>query len=124
MRICIDFRQLNNRTIKDCYPLPKIEDLIVQLGKAKWFSTLDLASGYHQIKIRPSDRYKTALRTEFGLFEYNVMPFGLTNAPSTFQRMMEKVLRELLGLCCYVYLDDVVIYSVTFAQNKIAVKFR
>ena len=122
LRICIDFRQVNDRTIKDCYPLPKIEDIIVQLGRARWFSTLDLASGYHQIRIKESDKMKAAFRTEFGLFQYNVMPFGLTNAPSTFQRMMEKVLRDLLGLCCYVYLDDVVIFSVTFEQHRIAVR--
>jgi hypothetical protein len=78
--------------IKDSYPIPKIDDIIARLGRARVFSKLDLASGYHQVRVREEDKYKTAFITEFGLFEYNVMPFGLTNAPATFQRLMERVL--------------------------------
>jgi len=84
LRICVDYRRLNEVTIKDCYPLPKIEDMLVILHKAKFYTILDLASGYHQIGIKTVDKPKIAFVTEFGLFEYNVMPFGLTNAPPHF----------------------------------------
>jgi hypothetical protein len=111
MRICVDYRKLNELTVKDCYPIPKIEDIIARLGKASIFSKLDLASGYHQVKLRVEDRHKTAFITEFGLFEYTVMPFGLTNAPATFQRLMERVLAPLIDRFVAVFFDDVMIYS-------------
>jgi len=121
IRICIDFRPLNDVTIKDSYPLPRIEDLITQLHGAKYFSKIDLASGYHQIKLREQDKQKTAFRTEFGLFHYRVLPFGLTNAPGVFQRMMFDVLGDLVGVCCFIYLDDVVIFAKNREEHEKAV---
>ena len=79
IRLCVDYRKLNDSTVKDSFPIPKIEALIAELTQARVFSTLDLASGYHQIEIKEEDKPKTAFITEHGLFEYNVMPFGLTN---------------------------------------------
>jgi hypothetical protein len=117
MRVCVDFRKLNDLTIKDSYPIPKIDDIIARLGRARVFSKLDLAAGYHQVRVREEDKYKTAFITEFGLFEYNVMPFGLTNAPATFQRLMERVLAPLMDECVAVFMDDVMIYSINMEQH-------
>ena len=87
-RICIDYRKLNKALVKDSYPLPRIEDIFATLGKSKFFSTLDLKSGYHQISIAPEDREKTAFCTRTSLFEFNCMPFGIASAPAIFQRMI------------------------------------
>ena len=84
LRFCIDYRQLNNETIKDSYPLPRIEDLLETFNGKKWFTTLDLASGYQQVKIKEEDKEKTAFITQYGLYEFNVMPFGLCNASGMF----------------------------------------
>ena len=92
------------------------------LEKAKYFTTLDLASGYHQIRIQEKDTEKTAFVTEFGPFEYIVMPFGLTNAPATFQRMIEKILKGLIGEIYLVYLDDTIIFSTTIEEHYINVR--
>lgn len=110
-RMVIDYRRLNEITIDDKYPLPNITDLFDKLGKSTYFSTIDLASGYHQIEVNPKDRPKTAFTTQAGHFEFQRMPFGLKTAPATFQRAMDNVLRGLQGLHCLVYLDDIIVYS-------------
>ena len=114
IRVCTDFRLLNKVTIKDSYPLPRIDDSLDALSGSVWFSTLDLMSGYWQVEVDPKDREKTAFATTGGLYEYNVMPFGLANAPATFERLMEQVLRGLHWQTCLVYLDDIIVFSKTF----------
>lgn len=110
-RVVVDYRRLNNVTIGSVFPLPNICEILEQLGKASYFSTLDLANGYHQIPIDEKDRAKTAFSTSEGHFEFNCMPFGLKGAPSTFQRMMNNILAGVNGIKCFVYLDDIVIYG-------------
>jgi hypothetical protein len=117
LRLCIDYRALNNLTIKDNYALPMAEDCINQLNSGKYKTKLDLYAGYHQIGIHPDDVHKTAMRTKYGSYEWLVMPFGLTSAPATFQRLMNEVLREFLDVCVVVYLDDILIYSKTEAEH-------
>lgn len=110
-RVVIDYRKLNDITIGDAYPIPQISEILDQLGSCKYFSTLDLASGFHQICVNETDTAKTAFTVPDGHFEFTRMPFGLKNAPSTFQRLMNTVLTGLQGMRCFVYLDDIVIYS-------------
>ncbi|GBG73566.1 hypothetical protein CBR_g16909 [Chara braunii] len=110
-RLCIDYRKLNVQTIKNVGPPPRIDDLLERLGGAKYFSKLDLKSGYHQIEIQPRDRYKTAFKMRYGHFEWIVMPFGLTNAPTTFQAVMMTEFRDLLDRTVLIYLDDILVYS-------------
>ena len=118
LRMCVDYRKLNEATKKDNYPIPRIDELIAELSGAEVFTTLDLAEGYYQIPIREEDREKTAFTTEFGLYEFTVMPFGLTNAPATFQRTMETILkRHIEEGRARVYLDDVVIKSAAKEQH-------
>lgn len=116
-RVCIDYRALNEVTRKDCYPLPRTDVVLGELGKAQWFSKLDLKSGYWQIVLDPEDRHKTAFLTQDGLFEFLVMPFGLTSAPATFQRLMDTVLAGLLWKQVMVYLDDIIVYSETWDEH-------
>jgi hypothetical protein len=110
-RLRTDYRKLNDVTIKNKYPLPKIDDLFDQLTGARVFSKIDLRTGYHQLKIRATDIPKTAFTTRYGLFEYTVMSFGLTNAPAYFMNLMNKVFMEFLDKFFVVCIDDILIYS-------------
>lgn len=117
IRLCIDYRQLNHKTRKDAYPLPRIEEPLDALTGARWFSTLDLASGYNQVPMAEADKAKTAFCTPFSLFEFNRMPFGLCNAPSTFQRLMERIFGDQRFQSLLLYLDDIVIFSSSFQMH-------
>ena len=116
-RFCIDYRKVNSVTRKDAYPLPRLDDILDTLGGSKWFSTLDLKSGYWQVEVDSSSREKTAFTTSEGLYEFKVMPFGLCNAPATFQRLMNRVLCDVNWVECLVYIDDTVVIGRTFEQH-------
>ena len=111
MRMCVDYRGLNDITIKNTFPIPRIDDLHDRLAHATIFTKLDLFTGYHQIPVHPPDRYKTAFITRYGTYQFNVMPFGLANAPATFQTAMNTLFYDLLDKSVIVYLDDILIYS-------------
>eukprot|EP00117_Sycon_ciliatum_P034902 scpid20142/ scgid26552/ Retrovirus-related Pol polyprotein from transposon 17.6; Protease; Reverse transcriptase; Endonuclease len=116
-RFCVDYRRVNAITVKDPYPLPRIDDTLDALGGAMYFSTLDLCSGYHQMPMDEADKAKTAFSTPDGHYEFNVMPFGVCNGPSSFQRLMSAVLRGLQWQMCLVYLDDIIVFSKTFDEH-------
>ena len=116
-RFCVDYRQVNAVTVKDAYPLPRIDDSLCSLSGAEWFSTLDLASGYWQVPMDPASSGKAAFVTTSGLYEWNVMPFGLTSSPSTFERLMELILAGLRFETCLIYLDDTIVYGRTFQEE-------
>ena len=117
VRFCVDYRRLNSVTNMEVFPLPRIDDSLDMLAKSKFFSTLDLASGFWEVKMEPSSREKTAFVTHSGLYEFSVMPFGLVNAPSTFQRLMEAVLAGLSGEKCIVYIDDILVPGATWEEH-------
>lgn len=110
-RIVIDYRKLNSVTISDRYPIPEIGEIIAQLGDNKYFSVLDLKSGFHQIPLKEKDIEKTAFTINGGKFEFTRLPFGLKNSPSIFQRALDDILREHVGKICYVYTDDIIVFS-------------
>ena len=122
-RMCVDYRSLNESTVRDNYPLPRIDEIFDRLSGAKIFSKLDLRSGYHQMRVEPSDTYKTAFRTDMGSFEFLVLPFGLTNAPPAFVRMLNRVFPfgEFKGYLA-VYIDDLLIFSRTQREHLLHVK--
>ena len=111
LRMCVDYRALNNKTVKNKYPLPRIDDLIDQVQGCSHFSSLDLQSGYHQIRITEEDVPKTAYRTHVGLYQFRVLTFVLCNAPATFHAAMNEVFAPYLGKFVLVYLDDILIFS-------------
>ena len=113
----MDYRLLNGKNRKDAFPIPRIEESLDALTGEKWFSTMDLASGYHQVPVTDQDKKKTAFCTLFSLFELNRIPFGLCNAPSTFQRLMERMFRDQRCRSLLIYLDDIVVFSSTVEEH-------
>ena len=118
MRFCVDFRKMNDATIKGAHPLPRIDDTLESLHGSQYFTTLDLKSGYWQVPIKEEDKEKTAFRTSNGqLYEFNQLPFGLCNAPATFSRLMDRTLAGLAWSICLYYLDDIIVFSATWAEH-------
>ncbi|KAI3735710.1 hypothetical protein L6452_15220 [Arctium lappa] len=118
MRMCIDYRELNKATVKNRYPLPRIDDLFDQLQGADCFSEIDLRSGYHQVKVREDDVPKTAFRTRYDHYEFLVMPFGLTNAPAVFMDLMNRVCRPFLNKSVIIFIDDILVYSKIESEHE------
>ena len=123
-RFCIDYRKVNEVTRKDAYPLPRVDDTLDTLVGSKYFSTLDLASGYWQVEVAENDQPKTAFTTPEGLFQFRVMPFGLCNAPATFQRLMDRVLSGLKWSTCLVYFDDIMVVGDILCRPPVQYRWR
>lgn len=118
LRLCVDYRMLNKKTVKDSYALPRVEEVFDVLNGSKLFSTIDMKSGYHQVTVEESHKCRTAFTVgPLGFFEYNKMPFGLSNSPATYQRLMEECLGQLNMKICVIYLDDLIIFSDSFEQH-------
>ena len=117
IRVCVDFRDVNALCVKDAYPAPNIEATLDQLNKAAWYSSVDLAKGYHQVPLTERAKQICSFRCPSGFFRYTRMPFGIMNAPAAFQRMMDVVLRDIAWKFCMVYIDDVIIYSSTWTDH-------
>lgn len=116
-RLVVDYRKLNDKTIDDRYPVPNITEILDKLGKCQYFSTIDLASGFHQIEVAPEDIEKTAFSVDGGHYEFVRMPFGIKGGPASFQRYMDNILREHIGKTCLVYMDDIIIYSTSLQEH-------
>ena len=117
IRLCVDYRRLNSVTIKSAFPLPRINESLQALGNAKYFSVMDLTSGFYQVAMEEQDIPKTAFTTPFGLWEYTRMPFGLCNSPATFQRLMQRCFGDEALNSLLIYLDDIIVYSSTFEEH-------
>ena len=122
LRLCVDYRKLNDITIRNSYSLPLMDELRDRVQGARFFTKLDLRDGYYLIRIKKGDEWKTAFRTSYGHFEYKVMPFGLANAPATFQNMINDILREYLNQRVLAYLDDILIYSKNMDEHVALVR--
>jgi len=122
LRLCVDYRALNQIMVPNRYLLPLMQELQDQVQGAQWFTKMDLKNRFHLIRMRKGDEWKTAFRTRYGLFKFQVMPFGLTNAPSTFQDMMNHVLSDLLDVGVLVYIDDILVYAKTEKEHDQLVK--
>jgi len=117
LHLCVDYRALNRITVPNRYPLPLIQELQDRVQGAKWFTKMDLKNGFHLIRMREGDEWKTAFHTRYGLFKFQVIPFGLTNAPSTFQDVMNHVFSDLLDVGVLVYMDDILVYAKTEEEH-------
>jgi hypothetical protein len=120
--LCVDYRGLNELTVKYRYLLPLIRETLDRLSKAKWYTKLDLRQGYNQIRMAEGEEWKTDFRTRYGHFEYTVMPFGLTNAQDTFQHFINDCVRDYLDMFCTAYFDDILIYSNTLEEHQVHVE--
>ena len=118
LRLCVDYRGLNAGTIKNRYLLPLIRETLMRLSKACYYTALDVCGAYNLLRVAKGDEWKTAFRTQYGLYESLVMPFGLTNAPADFQRFINDVLHPFLNAFCTAYLDNILIYSETLEEHQ------
>lgn len=122
LRLCVDYRQLNKITVRDAFPLPRIAESLDMLSGARYFSTFDLAQGYHQILVKEEDRTKTAFSVPWGHYQYRRCPMGLTNSPATFQRYMERILGDLAYDVLLIYLDDLILFSDTIEKYLVIMR--